>query len=327
MKITFFEVDDKEIEFFKKELGNEDLLFFSRHLQKEDLEEIRDTEILCVFIYSKITSDVIDALPNLKAIVTRSTGIDHIDTNYANLRNISVYNVSSYGSNTVAEHTFALILNLSRNVHKAFSRTISGNFDIRGLEGFDLYGKTIGVVGTGKIGLHVIRIAKGFGMGVLAYDTYRNDLAKEILDFRYVELEYLLSNSDIITLHVPLTPETYHLINMNNIKMFKRGSILINTSRGSVVETDALIYALENRILSGVGLDVLEGEDLLKEEKEIIKHPEKFKEISQIAKNHVLLSFENVIYTPHIAFYSKEAEERILKTTLENIKKIKQKVN
>ncbi|MEM4396615.1 MAG: NAD(P)-dependent oxidoreductase [Candidatus Woesearchaeota archaeon] len=323
MKIAFFDIEQKEIEFFKKELQGQEIYFFEESINETNLEKfsfIRDLDIISVFIYSKLNKKVIDFFENLKLITTRSTGIDHIDLEYAKSKNISVLNVPSYGENTVAEHTFALILALSRNIQKAYIRTINQNFDIQGLEGFDLNGKTLGVIGTGKIGIHVIKIAKGFGMDVIAYDKVENSLAKELLNFRYVELDYLLSNSDIVTIHIPLMPETYHLINLENIKKFKRGSLLINTARGAIVDTDAILYGLENKILAGVGLDVIEGEEYLREEKEIIKDPKKFKENLQLIKDHILIHHENVIFTPHIAFYSKEAEKRIMEKTKDNIK-------
>lgn len=325
MKIAFFEVEQKEIEFFRKELQGNELYFFEESLTKENLEKfqfLKEIEVLSVFIYSKISKEVIDFFPNLKLITTRSTGVDHIDLEYAKIKNISVLNVPSYGENTVAEHTFALILALSRNIQKAYLKTINQNFDIHGLEGFDLNGKTLGVIGTGKIGIHVIKIAKGFGMDVIAYDKFENSLAKELLNFRYVDLDYLLSNSDIVTIHLPLLPETYHLINLENIKKFKRGALLINTARGAIVDTDAILYGLENKILAGVGLDVIEGEEYLKEEKEILKDVKRFKENLQLIKDHILIHHENVIFTPHIAFYSKEAEKRIMEKTIENIKKL-----
>ena len=185
--------------------------------------------------------------------------------------------------------------------------------------GFDLKGKTLGVVGTGQIGLHVIRIAKGFGMDVLAYDLKQNHILSEILGFNYVSLENLLPNSDIVTLHVPYNKYTHHLMNRDRFKLMRKGSILINTARGAIVDTEALIEALDQKILSGAGLDVIEGEELIKEEKQIVFDPKKIESLASIVKDHILLNKDNVVFTPHIAFYSKEALERILDTTVDNI--------
>jgi len=267
-----------------------------------------------------VNAQIIARLPKLKLITTRSTGFDHIDLKETSKKKIAVCNVPYYGENTVAEHTFALILALSRNVHKSYLRTLRNDFSIDGLQGFDLKDKTLGVIGGGNIGLHVIRIAKGFGMDVVVYDTHKNTFLAEVLGFKYVDdLDKLLGQSDIITLHLPENKHTHHLINRRNIHKIKKGAILINTARGGVVETEALIEALEKEILSGAGLDVLEGEELIKEEKQLLyehKHPRK---IGALIRDHILIDKDNVVFTPHIAFYSKEALQRIIETTGENI--------
>ncbi|HQQ38672.1 MAG TPA: NAD(P)-dependent oxidoreductase, partial [bacterium] len=189
---------------------------------------------------------------------------------------------------------------------------------IEGLKGFDLRGKTIGVVGAGKIGLHLIKMARGFDMQVLTYDVNRNDFLADVLGFKYVSLEELLRRSDIISLHVPENKFTHHLINRQNIGLIKKGALLINTARGGIVETEALIEALDKKILSGAGLDVIEGENLIMEEKQLAYDQETAKEMMSLVKNHILLSKDNVIFTPHIAFYSEEAVERIMEVSVEN---------
>lgn len=234
-------------------------------------------------------------------------------------RGIVISNVPYYGENTVAEHTFGLILSLSRKIYKAVFRTSRLDFSIEGLRGFDLKDKTIGVVGAGRIGLHVVRIAKGFGMNVLVYDVRHETLLAEVLGFTYVPLEELLSKSDVITLHVPLIPATHHLINSDNIKLAKRGSLLINTARGSIVETEALIWALDQGILAGAGVDVFEGEESVKEETALLVHRLPSDKLREILLSYNLLHRDNVVVTPHIAFYSEEALHRILVTTEENI--------
>jgi len=295
------------------------LKFFAETLNMENVSEIKDFDVVSVFVYSKVDAHIIESLSDLKLIATRSTGFDHIDLEACKEKKITVSNVPSYGENTVAEHTFALILSLSRNIYKAYTRSLRHDFTIEGLKGFDLKDKTLGVIGAGRIGLHVIRIAKGFGMNVLAYDVNRNNLLSEVLGFEYVSLEELLSKSDVITLHVPYNRFTHHLINKDRVKLMKKGAILINTSRGAVVDTEALIEALNNGILAGAGLDVLEGEELIKEEKQLLYDQEKLEVLSNLVKGHILLSKENVVFTPHIAFYSQEALERILEVTAQNI--------
>jgi len=313
MKIAFFEIEGWEERYIKKRLKEHTLEFYKGPL------ETGDFDIVSVFIYSRIDKKILEGLPNVKLIVTRSTGFDHIDLGECKRRNITVCNIPFYGENTVAEHTFALILSLSRNIHKSYVRTIRSDFSIQGLKGFDLKDKTLGVVGAGRIGLHTIRIAKGFGMDVLAYDTNQNKFLAEVLGFNYVPLEKLLGKADIITLHIPYNKSTHHLINKDRIKLIKKGAILINTSRGAIVDTEAIIEALNKGILSGVGLDVLEGEELIKEEKQLLYDPNKLQVLGNLVKDHILLSKDNVVFTPHIAFYSQEALERILETSIQNI--------
>ncbi len=319
MKIAFFEIQDWEKDYLEKKLKDHTLKFYDQPLTLENTKEIGNFDIVSVFIYSKIDGQIIQKLPKLKLVTTRSTGFDHIDVKECKNRGIIVCNVPYYGENTVAEHTFGLILSLSRNIHKAYVRTLKQDYSIDGLKGFDLKGKTIGVIGAGHIGLHVIRVAKSFGMNVLAYNLNQDNFLTEVLGFRYVSLKELLENSDIITLHVPYNKSTHHLINRETIQQIKKGAILINTSRGGVVDTEALIEALDKKILAGVGLDVLEGEELIKEEKQLLSDPKKAEVFGQIIRDHILLNNDSVVFTPHIAFYSQQALERILDTTLENI--------
>lgn len=319
MKIAFFEIKGWEKNYLKKRLKDHILEFYNEPLSLENVQEIQNFDIVSVFIYSKINKQIIEKLPKLKLIVTRSTGFDHIDVKECKKRKITVCNVPFYGENTVAEHTFALILSLSRNIHKSYMRTIRSDFSIEGLKGFDLKGKTLGVIGAGRIGLHVIRMAKGFGMNVLTYDINQDRFLAEVLGFEYVSLEYLLKKSDIITLHIPYNKKTHHLINKDTIKLIKKGAILINTSRDGNVDTEALIEALDKEILCGAGLDVLEGEELIKEEKQLLYDPSKLEVLGNLVKDHILLSKDNVVFTPHIGFYSAEALERILETNVQNI--------
>jgi D-lactate dehydrogenase len=231
-----------------------------------------------------------------------------------------VVNVPTYGENTVAEHTFALLLDLSRKIHQSLQRTKKGDFSLDGLQGFDLKGKTLGVIGLGNIGQHVVRIAKGFEMKVLGYDVKEDQALAKRLKFTYTSFEDLLKNADIITLHVPYNTHTHHLINANNITLMKQGAYLINTARGGIIETSALVSALAKGVLAGAGLDVLEEECFIKEEGHLLsKEFLKTCDLKTMLQNHLLMDQENVIITPHNAFNSKEAIERILETTVENI--------
>ncbi|MCX8166578.1 MAG: NAD(P)-binding domain-containing protein [Candidatus Micrarchaeota archaeon] len=318
-KITLFEVKKNERKYLEKRLSGNQLRFYQQTIDKIDTNEFADTEVLSVFIYSKVTKEVMEKLPNLKAILTRSTGFDHIDINTAKEKGIKVYNVPSYGENTVAEHTFALILSLSRHIHKSYVRTLKNDFSIEGLIGFDLRGKTIGIVGGGKIGMHVAKIAKGFGMNVLVYDAYRNKFLEEVIGFKYVSLSELLKQSDIVSLHVPYNQSTHHMINRDTLGLMKKGAILINTARGGVVDTDALLEALESKKLGGAGLDVIEGEELIREEHQLLHDTANPEKLRAIYRDHKIFQLENVVFTPHNAFNSKEALLRILDTTVENL--------
>jgi D-lactate dehydrogenase len=262
----------------------------------------------------------LEAMPNLRFVATRSTGYDHVDVAAAGERGISVANVPAYGENTVAEHTFALILALSRKVHQAYVRTQRGDYTLEGLRGFDLYGKTLGVVGAGAIGLHAIRIAKGFGMRVLAFDVRHNQLLADVLGFRYVELDELFAESDIVSLHAPANPATRHMINRDSLSKMKRGALLINTARGSLVDTEALVWALDAGILGGAGLDALEGEEFLQHEDELLSQPGAEEKLKMIVRNNILQRRADVVITPHIAFNSEEALRRILDVTAENVR-------
>ena len=321
MKIAFFEVTQKEKNYIKKKLSrNFDLQFYQEPLNDDfNSRAILDASVISPFIYSVVSAKIISQIKKLKLIATRSTGFNHIDLTAAKKRKVAVANVPYYGENTVAEHTFALILALSRNLHKAYVRTSSNDFSIEGLRGFDLRGKTLGVVGAGSIGVHVIKIAKGFGMEIMAFDSKPNHILTELLDFNYVPLDELLKKSDIITLHCPYNQFTHHLINMNNIKKVKKGALFINTARSGIIEPKALYYAIEKNIFSGAGLDVFEGEELLKEENQMLTKNVSVEHLETLLKRNILLRRENVIITPHIAFDSMEAIERILDTTVENI--------
>ena len=293
--------------------------YYAEEADRIDLGKLDDAQIISVFIYSNLDAPLLSQLPSLRIIATRSTGYDHIDMAYCRERNIVVSNVPSYGANTVAEHTFALLLSLSRNIYQARERTLRNDFSFHGLQGFDLMGKVLGVIGTGQIGQHVIRIAKGFEMQVLAYDPHQSAEASERLGFEYVGLDELLAHSDVVSLHCPLTPATQHLIGKPAFQKMKSGVTLINTARGGLIDTEALLWALDAGIVAGAGLDVLEEEEAVREERELLSGRFDGAKLQAVLRNHVLAKHERVIITPHIAFNSCEAVERILQTTVENI--------
>lgn len=326
MQLAFFGAKPWEKEFLttaiKNQIPENEPVFYDEILDKDHLPEKKDFEVISVFVDSTVDAPVIDAFPNLKLITARSTGYDNIDLNKCKERNIAVATVPSYGEETVAEYAFALILSLSRKVSKSFDQIReTGSFNLEGMSGFDLQGKTLGVVGTGKIGRNVIRIAKGFEMNVIASDNFPNEEAAKALGFTYCPLNELLAKSDIVTLHVPYLKETHHLINEKTLNQMKPGAYLINTSRGPVVETEALVKALKSGQLAGAGLDVLEEEGIIKDELDFIVsgHPEEHNLRAALA-NHVLIDMPNVIITPHNAFNTREALQRILQTTVDNIK-------
>lgn len=279
-------------------------------------------DILSVFVDSEIPKAVLDKLPNVKLITTRSAGVDHIDIETCKARGISVSNVPHYGEYTVAEHTFALLLSLSRKIFQSYERTEKMNFNRDGLQGFDLSGKTLGVIGVGNIGHNVIAIAKGFNMNVVAFDPKADRALADTLGFTWKDsIEEVLQAGDVVTLHVPYLPSTHHLINKESITHMKKGAILINTARGGLVETAALLHALEQGQLSGAGLDVLEGEhDTYDRIRFMSRNPDDPAELQTLVRNHMLVSRDDVIITPHNAYNSIEAVEKIFETTISNIK-------
>lgn len=292
-------------------------------LDETTLPADTDAEVISIFVNSVINEAVLSRLPNLKLIATRSTGYDHIDVEACKSKGVAVATVPSYGEDTVAEYTFALLLNLSRKVAEANDRIKeTGNFDLSGLRGFDLKGKTLGVVGTGKIGKNVIEIATGFNMNIIAYDKFPDEAYATKMNYKYLTLDEVLAQSDIVTLHVPYLPENHHMINAGSIAKMKKGSYLVNTARGPLVETEALLRALKLGHLAGAGLDVLEEEGVTKDEVNFLTNeaPAGAHDLKIVLENHALVDMPNVIITSHNAFNTWEALQRILNTTIENIK-------
>lgn len=298
------------------EVGFEGQLLDAAHLPASN-----DFDVAGIFVESKIDPSVIGALPNLKLVAALSTGYDHIDLATCSEKGIAVASVPSYGENTVAEYAFGLILALSRKILASCDRVRDENsFSTDGLRGFDLAGKTLGVVGTGRIGRHLIRMGKGFEMNVVAFDAFPDEAFAKEAGFSYRPLPELLQESDIISLHVPYNPATHHLINKDNVGSIKKGAYLVNTARGAVVETEALIAALKQGQLAGAALDVLEEEGMLKDEWEYVAHSRaNAAEMRTVLEEHLLMEMPNVIITPHNAFNTNEAFLRILDTTVDNI--------
>jgi len=325
MKAIFFELEPWEKKKIEETRAFEHLgvtsIMVDKPLNKDHLPKDLDAEIVSVFVGSIVDKKVIKAFPKLKFIAARSTGYDHIDISECNKRKIKVAYVPCYGERTVAEYAFALLLTISRKIFTSYHQVReTGSFDQENLRGFDLFGKTLGVVGTGNIGRNIIRIAKGFGMKVVAIDPHPDKKFAAELGFKYMSLEEVLSISDVVTLHVPYVKSTHHLINFDTIRLFKHGAVLINTSRGPVVETEALVSALKDGTLAGAGLDVLEEEGIIKDELSFITsgHPEEYN-LRTVLANHILIDLPNVIVTPHNAFNTTDALARILNTTFESI--------
>ncbi len=318
MKLVFFEVEEWEKPIIEAAFPDAHLV--AEKLTPDNASEFAEMEVASSFIYSSFNKQVLDKLPHLKMIATRSTGYDHIEMEETKRREICVVNVPEYGSITVAEHTFALIINLSRKIYQSVNQAKQLHFDHYNLKGVDLYGKTLGIIGLGKIGSHVVRIAKGFGMNVLVTNRTRHQkLAKE-MGFEYVELPELLAQSDVVSLHLPYNEHTRHTIHTENIMQMKKGSYLVNTARGGLIQTEAIMKALEEEILEGVGLDVLEGENDMTEETEVLTNRFRKKEdLKTLVLNHILINHPKVLITPHNAFNSTEALMRIENTTIDNI--------
>lgn len=268
--------------------------------------------------------------------------MDHIDEEACQERGIALAKVASYGENSVAEHTFALMLAVARNLAQSVQATPARKFDFEALRGFTLQGKTLGVIGAGRVGLHVISMARGFGMKVVAYERDPHAFMDRLLDFEYVDLKELRSRADIITLHAVLSESTYHMIDQEFLEGCKKGVVLINTARGGLIDTDALIEALENGQVGGAGLDVLEDEPAKDEDvsgrisEQIVanlrsvgsteelrsQRTDRVKELADLMRNKRLLSNPKVTFTPHVAFNTEEAIQRINQSTLDNIRRL-----
>lgn len=315
MKVAVFNTKSYDRNFLETANANynHDLVFFEPRLTQETTALAVGFPAVCVFINDQLDQTTLRVLAaqGTKLIATRSAGFNHIDLNAAAELGITVVRVPAYSPYAVAEHTVGLILTLNRKIHRAYNRVREGNFSLDGFMGFDLHGRTVGIVGTGKIGFLVAQILHGFGCQLLAYDLYPNPDC-EALGVKYVDLQELFATSDIISLHCPLTPQTRHLINAQSLAQMKSGVMLINTSRGALIDTQAVIDALKSRKIGYLGLDVYEQESNLF-----------FEDLStEVIEDDVfqrLLTFPNVLITGHQAFFTEDALQNIAQTTLSNI--------
>jgi D-lactate dehydrogenase len=321
MKIAIFEVTEWERQACLTLQPAHEIECFRAPLTRETVARIADVEAITTFIRSDLGEPVLRQLPQLRLIATRSTGFDHIDLDYCRRAGVTVCNVPDYGDHTVAEHVLALTLALTRHIVEAAERTRRGDFSTDGLRGFDLAGKRLGVIGAGRIGGRVIAIGKGVGMEAIAFDARPDPQTAAALGFRYAPLEEVLAASDVVSLHLPGGAETHHLIGDLELARMKRGAILINTSRGGVVDGSALVRALACGHLGGAGLDVVAEEGALAEEAELFHEDANLSadRLKSLIADHVLIGLPNVIVTPHIAYDSNEALQRIIETTLANV--------
>jgi len=321
VKIAVFETEQWEHEACLRLAPEHDVICRHERLDPTTADLAREAEVASVFVNSEVSGPVLDRLPHLRLIATRSTGFDHIDLDRCAARGIAVANVPDYGDHTVAEHAFALLLAVSRKIVTAVERTRRGDFSQAGLRGFDLHGRTLGVIGTGRIGRRAIAIGRGFGMRVLAHDARPDPAAAQALGFEYAPLDALLAQADAVTLHVPGGADTHHLISDAELARMKPRAVLVNTARGSVVDAAALVRCLDAGHLGGVGLDVLPEEPLVRDEAQVFRGEAVLdsERLRRLLAGHALLRFPYVVVTPHIAYDTEEALHRILDTTLSNI--------
>ena len=313
MKIAFFDAKPYDKPGFERYTAGSglEIKYFETHLNEDTVSLAAGFDGVCVFVNDIVNSNVVDRLYEMgvKVIALRCAGFNNVDTR-ACFGKIHVFRVPAYSPYAVAEHAMALLLTMNRHIHKAYSRTREFNFSLSGLTGFDLHGKTVGIIGTGKIGRIFADICKGFGMKILAYDKFPAANS----DLNYVDLPELFAKSDIISLHCPLTDETRHMIDDDAVEQMKPGVVIINTSRGGLIDTESLINGLKVKIIGGACLDVYEEEgDLFYEDLS--------DDIVQDDKLVRLIAMPNVIVTSHQAFLTEEALDNIAHTTVENLQK------
>jgi D-lactate dehydrogenase len=321
MKVAVFSTKSYDRQFFNiaNAQYHHELIFLEPRLNHQTTRLAIDAPAVCIFVNDEINKDTLEILASngLRLIALRCAGYNNIDVQAAKSLGIKIVRVPAYSPYAVAEHTVALMLALNRKLHRAYNRVREGNFSLEGLLGFDLHGRTIGIVGTGRIGQVVAQIMTGFGCNVLAYDLHRNPQCESI-EVQYVELSQLFSRSDIVTLHCPLTPETRHLVNEQAIGQMKPHTMLINTGRGALIDTSAIIAALKSGQIGALGLDVYEQESELFFE----DHSDQIIQDDTFAR---LMTFPNVMITGHQAFFTEDAMRAIAEVTLSNISQVEQR--
>lgn len=316
MKITFYDTHGFEKEVFKKanEIYNFEIDFLDTRLTSKTAFLAKGSDVICAFVNDKIDSECVDAIAKagIGLIALRSAGFNHVDIAATRANDIIVARVPGYSPYAVAEFAAGLLLTLNRKIHRAHSRVRELNFSLDGLVGFDLHGKTVGIIGTGKIGRIMTKIMLGFGCQILAYDLKENSTLQQDPSVKYCNLETLLKNSDVISLHVPLTSATHHLINQQCIDQMKDGVFIVNTGRGALIDAKALISGLKKGKIAGAALDVYE------EEENVFFHDlsDGILKDDNLAR---LLTFPNVLVTSHQAFLTAEALKNIADTTLESV--------
>lgn len=314
LKVVFFEVREEEAQRYRDALQGFEVVTYDFPLSEERADLLEGAQAVCVFVHSRISRELLQKAPSLELVVTRSTGYDHIDVKACRELGIKVAYAPDYATQSVAEHTIALLFALAKNLIPSYERTSAGVFDYSGLETCELYGKKIGIIGTGRIGKRVALMAKALGMQVLAYDIVKDP----VLEVEYVELEDLLKNSDIISLHANLWEGSYHMLDEKAFRLMKDGVLIVNTARGGLIDTQAMLPYLLSGKIGGLALDVLEHEALIKE---ISKYADRVLELAPYSLLLMTLQKgQKVIVTPHNAFNSKEARERLFLTTVENIR-------
>jgi len=322
-KVIYFDVQDDEKEFLKvNNEGKYDYQIFSESLTQLTplAPEIIDANIISIFTTSRISKEILKQFPKLELIALRSVGYNHVDLDYCNQRGIVVENTPNYGNKSVAEFAMALLLNVCRKITKASNAYKEIGVDTQLLIGEEICGKTVGIVGLGAIGGEFARLAHGFDMKILGYDLFRNERLVKEYGVSYTDFQTLLTNSDVISIHAPLTKDNKHMFDEKAFSKMKSNAILINTARGEHIDTQALYNALKNRQIAGAGLDVLESEETIADEDYLVDISRlNEKTLMQTILNTRLQQLSNVIITPHIAYNTNEAIQRILNTTMANI--------
>ncbi|CUH94817.1 hypothetical protein P22_0883 [Propionispora sp. 2/2-37] len=317
-KIAFFECDKKRQAYFSEHLSGFELEFYADKLGEQHVPSVKDCQIISVINYSPVTRNIIEQLPETKLIAVGCTGFNNVDLKVCEEHGILVTNTPGYSDDAVAEHTVSLMLMLLRHAHTALLRAKDNQFSWKGIRGRQLKDKTLGIIGTGKIGLKVIELARGFGMNVLAYSRNQKTEVATKLGFSYAPLEKVLAGSDIISLHLAATQATYHFINQERLLKVKPGAFFINTSRGEVCDTKALIWGLDQGLLRGVALDVLEDEKICQENR-VVGPDITAAQLETYALNQHLLRRDDVLITPHIGWFTEEAITDMLSIHLDTI--------